>query len=159
MPFSYTGAPSVPSSIEVQHDSLLAQLSGFWFFNDSTSKAVLKLKLLLEHHFKEEEDFIFPALGVLPQITAGKIPEKSTELIQLIDRFKNNSAHIVAEHQLVKVYLAEMLQAAAQENHPQVKDFETQLALHASEEEQVYFPTLILIGDYLKLKSASKMNE
>ena len=60
--------------------------------------------------------------------------------------------HLNVEHQLIKAYLDEVI-VAAKENHPELIAFEKELQKHAKTEEELYFPTSVLIGEYLKLKS------
>ena len=154
--FPYPGKPLVPSSIQQQHDSLLNKLSVIALLRDSTGKLAIRLQELVTHHFKEEEDYVLPALGVLPLLANGKLPDESKELIRLIDKFKSNLAHMIAEHQLIKAYLTELAHMAHKENHPEIVEFEKELHKHASEEEEVFFPTALLVGDYLKLKLPSE---
>jgi hypothetical protein len=154
--FSYPGKPLVPSSIQQQHDTLLNKLSVIALFGDSTGKLAIRLQELVAHHFKEEEDYVLPALGVLPLLANGKLPDESKELIRLIDKFRSNAAHMIAEHQLIKAYLSELAQMAVKENHPEIAEFEKELHKHSGEEEEVFFPAALLVGDYLKLKLPSE---
>ena len=61
--------------------------------------------------------------------------------------------HLTMEHQLIKAYVDELKQVATLENLPGIIEFEKELQNHANIEEEVLFPTSILIGEYLKLKS------
>ena len=45
-----------------------------------------------------------------------------------------------------------------EENQPAIIAFEKQVSKHALSEEEVYFPAVIMVGDYLKLKSELKSN-
>ncbi|MBK6635228.1 MAG: hypothetical protein IPG38_13790 [Chitinophagaceae bacterium] len=56
------------------------------------------------------------------------------------------------EHQLIKAYMDELMLAAAKDDHFEIIAFEQELQRHAKTEEEVFFPTAILIGEYLKLK-------
>ena len=44
------------------------------------------------------------------------------------------------------------MQHASAEHHPEVAAFAEKLMLHAQTEEEVSYPTAILIGEYIKLK-------
>ena len=63
---------------------------------------------------------------------------------------------MIAEHQLIKAYMDEVVQAANKEHHPEVILLEKEISKHAAMEEEVFFPAAILIGEYLKLKSNEK---
>jgi hypothetical protein len=149
----FPGKPETPSSIKKEHEHLLEKIYKITLFHDSTGLAAVKLYDLMQHHFKEEEDFVLPPLGLLPLLTSGKLPEQSKEVIQLSEKLKSQLSHLSLEHQLIKAYMDELMQAAAKENHPEIIEFEQELQKHAKTEEEVFFPTAILIGEYLKLKT------
>ena len=56
------------------------------------------------------------------------------------------------EHQQIVGSLEKLRIAAIEEQHPEVIRFTESLKLHAKTEEEVTYPTAILIGEYLKLK-------
>lgn len=143
--------PGVPSVLKKEHDQFLEKLAKIVSLQDSTGRAAKKLYELMGYHFKEEEDYVLPPLGLLPALAMGKIPEQSEKVIQLTERFRSNSAKMIAEHQMIKAYLDEMMLAGIKENHPELVGFDQEIQKHAASEEEVFFPTAILIGEYLKL--------
>lgn len=149
----FTGKPVVPTSIKNEHEYLLAQIHETTLFQDSTGHVAVKLEELMQHHFNEEEDFVLPPLGLLPLLASGQLPEQSKEVILLTEKLKLQMLHMSAEHQLIKAFVDELLLAAINDNHPEMIAFEKELSKHAHTEEEVYFPTAILIGEYLKLKT------
>jgi hypothetical protein len=149
----FPGKPEVPSSIKKEHEYLLKRIHRLTLFQDSAGLAALKLYDLMEHHFKEEEDFVLPPLGLLPLLTSGKLPAQTKEVIKLCEKLKSQLSHLSVEHQLINAYLKELKQVAAKENQPGIIEFENELQKHAKTEEEIFFPAAILIGEYLKLKS------
>ena len=149
----FSGKPAVPSTIKKEHEYLLDNIHKITLFQDSTGHAAVKLKELMQHHFNEEEDYVLPPLGLLPLLASGKLPEQSKEVIQLCEKLKSQLSHLSAEHQLIKAFMDELMQAATKENHLEIIEFEKELQQHATTEEEVFFPAAILIGEYLKLKS------
>ncbi|MFZ1806300.1 MAG: hemerythrin domain-containing protein [Cyclobacteriaceae bacterium] len=148
----FPGKPDVPSSIRVEHESLLDQINAITLFQDSTGFVATEIEELMQHHFAEEEDFVLPPLGLLPLLASGKIPEQSKEVIQLAEKLKSQLTHMTLEHQMINALMAQLKEVATQENHPEVIDFESTVHKHAVTEEEVYFPAAILVGEYLKLK-------
>lgn len=106
----------------------------------------------MQHHFKEEEDFVLPVLGLLPSLTTGNLPDQSKEVIQFCEHIRTQLQHLTVEHQLIKAYMDELMQVAKNENHPEVMVLEQELQNHAKTEEEVFFPSALLIGEYLKLQ-------
>ena len=149
----FEGKPEVPSSIKMEHEYLLGRIHKFTLFHDSTGLAAVKLKDLMKHHFEEEEDYVLPPLGILPELANGKLPGQSKEIIRLCEKLKLQSVHLSAEHQLIKAFTDELRIVAVKENHPEIIEFERELHKHAHTEEEVLYPAAILIGEYLKLKS------
>lgn len=148
----FPGKPEVPSSIKKAHEYLLDQMYKMSLFKDSTGIVAIKLHELMVHHFNEEEDFVLPPLALLPSLASGEIPEQSKEIILLTEKLKSQLTHMSVEHQLIRAYMKELIQAAANENHPEIIEFEKELHKHASSEEEILFPTAILVGEYLKIK-------
>lgn len=147
----FKGKPPVPSTILQKHDYLISTISKWTTSGDSTARAAIKLKEIMDHHFQEEENYVLPALGALPAIASGKIPIESGDLLRMIEQYKANANHFLAEHQFIKAYMKELMSIAEKENHPGIIEFEKTLAKHAKEEEEVLFPTVVLIGEYLKM--------
>lgn len=154
-PMQFPGKPEVPSSIKKEHEYFLDKIYKITLFKDSTGLAAVKLNDLMQHHFTEEEDFVLPPLGLLPSLTIGKLPEQSAEVILMTERLRSQLSHMIAEHQMIKVYIDEMMHAATKDNHLEIIEFEKELHQHAKTEEEIFFPAAILIGEYLKLKSIS----
>lgn len=152
----FTGKPEIPAVIKRDHEYLLSEIAKLALLQDSTGKAAVKLKELMQHHFKEEEDYVLPPLGLLPLLAEGKLPALSEEIISLTEKLKAQQNHMIAEHQLIKAFMDEMKQAAALENHPEVFSLEREISRHAANEEEIYYPAAILIGDFLQLKTGMK---
>ena len=149
----FQGKPEVPSSIKETHLQLLEQIHKMTSYADSSGRVALKLEDMMLHHFKEEEDFILPPLGLLPLLANNQTPEQSKEVIILCENIKAQINHMSAEHQLIEAYIAELKQAADQEHLGEIIEFEKEVIKHARSEEEVFFPAAILVGEYLKLKS------
>ncbi len=152
----FPGKTEVPSSIKQKHEYLLEQAHKMTLFNDDSTPIALKLEEMMQHHFKEEENFILPPLGLLPMLANDQMPAQSKEIILLCEKMKSQMDHMSAEHQLIKAYIDELKQASSKENLPEIIEFETEVFKHAISEEEVFFPTAVLIGEYLKLKSEVK---
>lgn len=145
--------PEVPVSIKKEHQYLLDKIQKLTLIPDSTGFMAIKLNDLMQHHFSEEEDYVLPPLGLLNMLANGKIPEQSHEIILLTEKLKSQLSHMNVEHQMIKAYFDELLQVATMDNRTEIIEFEKEVLKHAIIEEEVFFPTAILIGEYLKLKS------
>lgn len=149
----FAGKPEVPAAIKKEHVELLDAIGKLALLPDSTGRAAVKLNELMQHHFKEEETYVLPPLGNLPLLAGGQLPEHSKEVIGLTEKLKTELSHMHAEHQLIKAFMDELIEAAASENHPEAIALEKAISEHAAIEEEVYFPAAIMVGEYLKLKT------
>jgi hypothetical protein len=59
---------------------------------------------------------------------------------------------MLADHQKIVGALAELRKAAAAAGRHEYVEFADELTLHAKNEEQVLYPTALLVGRYVKLK-------
>ena len=152
----FPGKPEVPSSIKETHANLLEQIHKMTLYEDSSSQIALKLEDLMKHHFQEEEDLILPILGLLPSLANEQIPEQIDDMILLSKNVRSQMDHMSAEHQLINAYIGELKEAADKKNLPEIIEFENEIIQHAISEEEVFYPTAILVGEYLELRSAKK---
>jgi len=144
--------PEVPAQILKDHNRFLERLKPITSYEDSTGIVARELYEVMEFHFKEEEDYVLPPLGILPSLAKGELPEESKKVIQLTEKFRKNRDVMLAEHQMIKHFLEEMMAVAAKENHPELSGYDEELEKHSELEEEILFPAVLVIGDYLKLK-------
>ncbi|MDR9457324.1 MAG: hemerythrin domain-containing protein [Salegentibacter sp.] len=144
--------PEVPAQILKDHNYFLDRLKPITSYEDSTGIVAKELYEVMEFHFKEEEDYVLPPLGILPLLAKGELPEESAKIIQLTEKFRENRDAMLAEHQMIGHFLSEIMDAARRENHPELSGYDKALEKHAELEEEILFPAVLLIGDYLKIK-------
>jgi hypothetical protein len=70
----------------------------------------------------------------------------------MTDKLKADLSHMIEEHNEIVAPLNNLIEIAKIENKIELVQFAEKLKLHAKNEEQVLYPTAILIGKYLKLK-------
>ena len=70
----------------------------------------------------------------------------------MTDRLKADLPHMIEEHNRIVTALDNLIEVAKKENKTEFVQFAEKLKLHAKIEEQVLYPTAILIGEYLKLR-------
>ena len=142
----------IPSSLREEHKELHHTLERFTQLSGKTGTAAKEVAKLLHPHFVKEEEYALPPLGLLSDLSKGKISAEMKTAIALSDKLKLEFPQMLSEHQQIVVSLEKLNKAAKEENHPEVLRFTDALKLHAQTEEQVLYPTAILIGEYLKLK-------
>lgn len=159
VPPSFSVKPEVPSVVLKDHQYLLKKLEQAMVYDDSTGLAAKELYKVMEYHFKEEEDYVLPPLGILPGLAKGQIPEEAGKIILLTEKFRKNETVMLAEHQMITHYADLMMRAAKKEDHPELEGFDVEIHKHAALEEEILFPAVLVIGDYLKQRSDKDRDE
>lgn len=109
---------------------------------------------MLHNHFVKEEEYALPPLGLLVSLSQGKFEAEMAEVLKMTDKLEAELPTMLAEHQEIVAALEKLINAARAENKPDVVHFAEKLMLHAQAEEQVSYPTALMIGRYVKSKLA-----
>ena len=145
---------TIPHSLKAEHEELHNMLRQAIQLTGKTGDAAKAVAKLLHPHFEKEEEYALPPLGLLSLLASGKFSEEMKLILPLTDKLKRELPEMLAEHQQIVAALNILAQRAGTENHPEVLEFAEKLILHAQTEEEVSYPTAILIGEYIKLKIA-----
>ena len=139
-----------PPSLKVGHKEMIGSLQEYASFQDGTGKAIRELLDVLEPHFEKEETLAMPVLGSIPELVSGdhvtdlrEIAESQGALLQEYDK-------MFEEHSELKKFIVRAQKIAREEKHEQVVDLLDGLAHHARVEEEVLYPTALLVGTVAK---------
>jgi hypothetical protein len=144
--------PRTPRSLTVEHKELHAELKAIIIAGGATGEAARGVECALQPHFQREEEYALPPLGLLPTLASGKVMPDMMAAAEMASRLRADMGQMLQEHKEIAVALNVLTDAAKQEGREEVVRFAEKLILHARMEEEVFFPTSILIGEYLKLK-------
>ncbi|MFD2518330.1 hemerythrin domain-containing protein [Salinimicrobium flavum] len=153
---SFSGISEAPEFLLEDHQAFLKQLEPFTSYKDSTGLIAKELYEVMEYHFKEEEDYVLPPLGILPALAKDRVPQESDKIMLQIEKFRKNETLMLAEHQMIGHFLIQLTRAAEREGHGELSGFEEALEKHAALEEEILFPAVLLIGDRLRPKLAEE---
>lgn len=145
-------ALNAPTSLKLEHQELHADLVAATKAGGKIGVAAEAVARALHPHFVKEEEYALPPLGLLALLAGGTLPSDRDAVIAMTERLKKDLAHMLQEHKAIVIELHKLVEAAKSENKPEYVHFAEKLKLHAQTEEEVLYPTAILIGKYLKLK-------
>ena len=145
----------IPTPMKIEHDELHADLVNATRAGGRTGEAARAVAKVLHDHFVKEEEYALPPLGLLAALSDGKIEPGMAEVVAMTDRLEADLPTMLVEHGLIVAKLKLLIDAARAEGHPEVVRFAEKLMLHAQAEEQVTYPTAILIGRYVKQRLAA----
>ena len=153
----------IPESLETGHEELHQQLYKGIKEGGKVGEAAKAVADILHPHFEKEQEYALPPLGLLSSLVPegqeeaeggeSKITQEiKNNVIAMTDKLKSDLPHMIEEHNKIVAALNNLIQIANRENNTELVQFAEKLRLHAKTEEQVLYPTAILIGKYLKLK-------
>jgi hypothetical protein len=149
-----TRVPSVriPDALIAEHDELHADLDRLAAESGQIGAAAREVAALLGPHAVREQEFALPPLGLLRDLSAGRLPPDAEGILALSRRLKSELPQMLAEHIAIMGALQDLADKAREMDRPDVAAFAQKLIVHAETEEDVLYPAAILVGDYLDLR-------
>ena len=146
----------IPKPMKIEHDELHTDLVKATKAGGQTAEAARIVAKVLHSHFVKEEDYALPPLGLLTALSEGRFEPGMAEVLKMTDKLEAELPTMLSEHKDIVAALEKLIEAAKTENKLDVVHFAEKLMLHAQTEEQVSYPTSILIGRYVKSKLAAR---
>jgi len=141
-----------PTPLKSEHEALHAEINQAVKLEGRTGKATRLVVRLIERHFAKEEAIALPPLGLLPAMAQGTIEPQMAAAITMAARLHEQLPDLLAEQRVIVAAVEELMAAAETEGHAQLIEFGEKLMLHEEIEQQVSYPTAILIGKFLQLR-------
>lgn len=138
--------------MKVEHDELHEELVKATKESGKVGEAAKAVATVLHSHFVKEEEYALPPLGLLPLLAEGKITPEMKSVLTMTDKLKAELPQMLSEHKAIVAALKNLVEVAKKENKMEYARFAEKLILHARTEEDVSYPTAILIGEFVKLK-------
>jgi hypothetical protein len=138
--------------MKIEHDELHADLVEATKAGGQTGEAARAVANVLHHHFVKEEEYALPPLGLLVALSEGKFEAGMADVLKMTDKLEAELPTMLSEHKDIVAALNKLIEAGRAENKPEVVHFAEKLMLHAQTEEQVAYPTALLIGRHVKSK-------
>jgi hypothetical protein len=145
----------IPKPMKIEHDELHADLVKATKAGGQTGEAAKVVAKVLHGHFVKEEEYALPPLGLLKALSEGNFNPGMAEVLKMTDKLEAELPTMLSEHNDIVAALEKLTKAAKTENKPEVVHFAEKLMLHAQTEEQVSYPTSLLIGLYVRSKLAA----
>src|SRR5512143_961308 len=145
----------IPKTMKIEHDELHADLVKATKAGGQTGEAAKAVAKVLHNHFVKEEEYALPPLGLLVALSEGRFETGMSDVLKMTDKLEAELPTMLSEHKDIVTTLRRLIEAAIAENKPDIVRFAEKLMLHAQTEEQVSYPTSLLIGRYVKSKIAA----
>ena len=144
----------IPESVQVEHATIHAALHEALQAPGAIGAAARALVEVLQPHFEREEEIALPPLGVVATLAAGQALPAATAyaVLAMTDALRAELPRMLEEHQAIHAAVDKLRAAARAESVVQYQQLADQLALHAKTEEEVLYPTAILVGDIIRAR-------
>ncbi len=144
------GNLNIPDALRLAHDEARAELVRATTEGGRIAEAAKRLAQLCLPHFEWEEKTVFPILGLLPELTRGDVRPGMVEVLPMIADFSARQDALGNQHQLILSAVETLLLAAHREKKREFAEFAYNLRVHERIEDEVTYPTVLLIGQYLR---------
>ncbi|MBY0456397.1 MAG: hypothetical protein K2V38_03605 [Gemmataceae bacterium] len=141
----------MPDSLRARHEAFQAEFVKATKEGGKVGDAARAIEKLGTAHFAKAKD-AFPPLGLLPGLAEGKVTPEMREAVKKAERLRESLPQIRREHREFVAGLKRLAEAAKEEGKTDYVRFAERLTLHIQEEEEVLYPAVFLIGEYVKGK-------
>ena len=140
----------VPKSIIHGHANIILELNDVLAVGGEIAEKAKQLKDAMVPHFKKEEEYALPPLGLLLAFSEEKWEINAEEAIKMAENLELRLAEMTHDHSNIMDLLNELKSLGEEKHNHVVKMFVKTLTLHIEMEDEVLYPATILIGNYLK---------
>lgn len=147
---NWNGKLTVPNALQRDHDDARAEFVRADMEGGRIAKAGKRVAQLCLPHFEHEERSVFPVLALLPYLASDNLQPEMMDVMPLITAFRAKHDAIRNHHQSILAAIEALTQAAHKEKNREFAEFAYTLQVHEDLEDEVIYPTVVLIGNYLQ---------
>lgn len=141
-----------PEAATIEHGRLREEFERATKIGGETADAARAVLKVLSPHMILEEELARPPLKLLPRLARGEFTPDMERILTKTETLKAEMPRMLNEHAMIVAALRQLLQTAVKEGHEGFASLAQKVILHAQQEEEVYYPASILVGEYVKLK-------
>jgi hypothetical protein len=149
-----TTGVEIPKSIQVEHEAIHSTLVEATQEAGAVGVAARELAQVLHPHFVREEEIALPPLGLLAPLAAGTaMPEAVlSKALTMTDALAAELPRMLEEHKRIRAAVEKLRVTAEAEQAAKYVRLADELALHAQTEEEVLYPTAVLVGEIIRMR-------
>lgn len=148
--FQAQGIFRIPEALRLGHDEVRAELVRATSMPGRIGEVAGRVAGLCLPHFAREEETVFPAFALLPELASGTVRPEMAEVLPWISAFRAWHDTLLDQHQSIATAVHSLLLAAHKENNREIAEFAYCLRVHERLEDEVIYPTVLLIGKYVQ---------
>lgn len=141
----------VPAALRAEHQDLRAELDMAVGAGGDLGAAAEEVARILYPHFDKEEEYVLPPLSILPLLTEGEVTPEMGASLALTNKLRTELPHLLEDHKAIDAQLGKLAGVARQQQNWEYACLADKFRTIAQYEEQVLYPTLLLIGRYVRV--------
>jgi hypothetical protein len=146
---------NIPKTLQRDHDEARAEFDRAVAEGGRIAKAGKRVAELCLPHFEHEEKKVFPVLALLPYLAPENLQPEMMDVMPLISELRAKYDAAIDHHQVILDAIDELMMAAHKQKNREFAEFAHNLKNHEDIETELIYPTVLLIGSYLREKFAS----
>jgi hypothetical protein len=141
-----------PPSLRREHEELHADLAHAGKMPGLLGETAREVARIMDPHFLREDEYAMPPLSLLPRLARGQVTPDMAEVLPLVARLKQEMPLMIEEHRAIMGAVRAFALAAESDGDEKCIRLAAELTVHAQLEEEVLYPTALLVGDYVKAR-------
>ena len=141
-----------PPSLRREHEELHADLAHAGKMPGLLGETAREVARIMDPHFLREDEYAMPPLSLLPRLARGQVTPDMAEVLPLVARLKEEMPLMIEEHRAIMGAVRAFALAAESDGDEKCIRLAAELTVHAQLEEEVLYPTALLVGDYVKAR-------
>lgn len=140
---------ATPQSLAAEHRELHDALARASSEGGAIGRAAAELERALAPHFKREEQIATPPLGLLPDLAHGRATAAMRAVLPMSEALERELPQMLREHEAIRRAAGRLRVVAQTSGREELVRFTDELAAHAQQEEEILYPTAIVVGRYV----------
>lgn len=142
--------PKTPKSISSGHENLCSELSTIMNLYPNSANKLQPLSKVMLNHFQKEEKYALPPLGLVLALSQGNWQLDENIAVDMSRTLNLKFEELRNDHEKIADIIKNLKNSLEYESIYEFKRFITSLEVHMDLEDQVLYPTAILIANYFK---------
>jgi hypothetical protein len=150
------GKLEVPIPLRIEHSRLRNDLALARQDPGAVGDAARVLERAWGPHLAHAEASVLPPLGVLRALTRNEAIPDAAQAIAMSTQLERDLPALLDEHRTLYDATKRFMDAASREHKPVFEDLARRLWIHLRLEEDVLYPSVLLVGQQLKARETAK---
>jgi len=154
-PHRHDSKIQIPEAMRLEHLEIHNGLVSATKLPGKVGEAARKLAAVLDPHFVREEQIALPPLGLLAPLSRGEFAPQMREVLAMTSALRAELPRMLSEHKAIHSATVRLGEVAKAAGNAEVERLAETLKVHAKNEEEVFYPAALLVGEIVRARSAA----